>query len=138
MRTGCFGYLVSSVRAINFGHKLIGTPCNSLKLKQKRREGDSFRLPDNELRKLQIQRCQRSQGCHNCQGALPQKTLNISAVADLANLRPPPGENKCCIRTHVEFNTVDGLMTIAERASSWRLTRMDPATMARGPDQATG
>jgi hypothetical protein len=27
-----------------------------------------------------------------------------------------------------EINTVDGLMTIAERGSSWRLTRMDSAT----------
>jgi NAD(P)-dependent dehydrogenase (short-subunit alcohol dehydrogenase family) len=38
--------------------------------------GDSFRLPDNEVCKLQIQRCQRSHDCHTCLGALPQKTLS--------------------------------------------------------------
>jgi hypothetical protein len=36
----------------------------------------------------------------------------------MANLLPLPDENKCRIREHVEFNTVDGLMTIAERARS--------------------
>jgi hypothetical protein len=56
---------------MDFGHELIEIPYNSFKLKQKRREGDSFRLPDNDVCKLQIRRCQRSQDCHNCQGALP-------------------------------------------------------------------
>ena len=42
-----------------------------LNLKAEAEKGDSFRLPNNEVCKLQIQRCQRSQDCHRCQGALP-------------------------------------------------------------------
>jgi hypothetical protein len=38
---------------------------------KERREGDSFRLPDNGVCKLQIQHCQCSQDCHTCHGALP-------------------------------------------------------------------
>jgi hypothetical protein len=44
--------------------------CKPMILKE-RREGDSFRLPDNEVGKLQIQRSQRCQDCHRCHGALP-------------------------------------------------------------------
>ena len=36
---------------------------------RERRGRDSFCLPDNEVCKLQIQHCQRSQDCHRCQGA---------------------------------------------------------------------
>jgi hypothetical protein len=71
MTTNCFGYIVPWAEALNSGHKLIEIPCNLFKLRQKRKEGDSFRFPDNEVCKLQIQRCQGSQECHCCQGALP-------------------------------------------------------------------
>jgi hypothetical protein len=48
---------------------LVTTPLQMIQRKAER--GDSFRLPNNEFCKLQIQRCQRFQDCHSCQGALP-------------------------------------------------------------------
>jgi hypothetical protein len=49
--------------------KMLGV--RNLQKRLKRRGGDSFRLSGNEVHKLQIQHCQRSQDCHRCQGALP-------------------------------------------------------------------
>jgi len=58
------------IRSFDWG--LVAVFESSLSNETARRRGlDSFRLPDNDVCKLQIQRCQCSHNCYTCHGALP-------------------------------------------------------------------